>query len=137
MEHNRVDVVYTLLLNEDKTKILVVLNRNGTWTLPGGAVEASETLTEAAVREVKEETGYDVKVGNIAGINEAFLGDNHVYFITYYGEIIQAPAVITHDEAILEVKWVPVCEVDEMMPYRPDSIAALIDKPGASYTLQP
>ncbi|WP_114558253.1 NUDIX hydrolase [Desertihabitans aurantiacus] len=33
------------------------------WTLPGGGVEYGESLEEAVVREVKEETGYDVSVG--------------------------------------------------------------------------
>ncbi|WP_269457609.1 NUDIX hydrolase [Auraticoccus monumenti] len=33
------------------------------WTLPGGGVEYGESLEEAVVREVKEETGYDVTVG--------------------------------------------------------------------------
>ncbi|WP_394224228.1 NUDIX hydrolase [Priestia aryabhattai] len=39
MDFNRIDVAYSLLLDKDKEKILVVLNRNNTWSLPGGGVE--------------------------------------------------------------------------------------------------
>ena len=37
--------------------------RRDCWTLPGGGVEFSESLDEALVREVREETGYVVEVG--------------------------------------------------------------------------
>lgn len=38
------------------------------WTLPGGGVELAETPEEGAVREVKEETGYDVELDGLLGI---------------------------------------------------------------------
>ena len=37
------------------------------WGLPGGSIEVGETLEQAAVREVKEESGYDVKVVRLIG----------------------------------------------------------------------
>jgi len=55
---NRVDVTYSLITDNSKTKVLLVKNvGNGSWSLPGGAVEKDETLEQAAIREVKEETG--------------------------------------------------------------------------------
>ena len=41
---------------------------NGRWALPGGTMEKGERADETSVREVKEETGYDVEVVRLVGI---------------------------------------------------------------------
>ena len=40
-----------------------------TWTLPGGGVELHESPEEGVVREVREETGYDVELGGLLGVD--------------------------------------------------------------------
>ena len=39
------------------------------WTLPGGGVELRETVEEGAVREVREESGYDVELTGLLGVH--------------------------------------------------------------------
>ena len=51
-----------LIINEDK---ILLTQRKGVpliWELPGGKVERYESPSEAAIREVKEETGYEVEL---------------------------------------------------------------------------
>jgi len=53
-------------------KIVVIRRRNepfkGYYALPGGIVEYGETVEEAVLREVKEETGLDVKIHKLVGV---------------------------------------------------------------------
>lgn len=45
------------------------------YTMPGGVVEAGETLAEAAIREVREETSLQIEVLALAGHREAVMRD--------------------------------------------------------------
>lgn len=114
----RVDVAYVLLFDELEQKVLLVKNK-GTdtsyYTLPGGAVEKGETLKEAAIREVKEETGLDVQVGGIFSVGEAFFEErgHHAIFFTFVGKIIGGEINISFPEEIEEVTWMDVTEAEK------------------------
>ena len=52
---------------------------SGQWGLPGGSVEIGETVAAAVVREVREETGYDVAVRRLVGV----YSDPHFQVVRY------------------------------------------------------
>jgi ADP-ribose pyrophosphatase YjhB (NUDIX family) len=49
---------------------------SGNWALPGGAMDIGETFAESVIREVKEETGFDVRIDRIVGI---YSDPSHVF----------------------------------------------------------
>ena len=66
---NSLVVGSSAIVVDDRNRILLQRRTDsGNWALPGGAMDIGETLAESAVREVKEETGFDVRIERIVGI---------------------------------------------------------------------
>lgn len=58
----------------------------GRWSFPSGYVDLGESTAEAAVREVKEETGFDASITGLVGVYST--ADRPVVFVVYGGEIV-------------------------------------------------
>ncbi|KGX87101.1 NUDIX hydrolase [Pontibacillus marinus] len=137
----RVDVAYVILFDESEQKVLMVKNSGSPtsyYTLPGGAVEKGETLQDAAIREVKEETGLDVEVEGMFSVSEAFFEDrgHHAIFFTFIGEIIGGEISITYPEEIEEVVWMDAQEAEKHMRIPSDLEGLLFKRDSVPYMFQ-
>ncbi len=62
---------YAIIVN-DGNVLLLNTTHTGTYSLPGGGIELGETVEDALKREVREETGIDIKIVNFFRFEEQF-----------------------------------------------------------------
>ena len=72
------------------------------WVAPGGGVEGAESLTEAAVREVKEESGLDIFVNRLAYIEELIQPSQRECKFWFVGKLIGGNLDVSANEATRE-----------------------------------
>ncbi len=88
------------------------------FTLPGGVVEAGETLREAVIREVKEETGLSIEPVALAGHREMIRRDaegrveRHFIILAFAARWQAGEPRLNHELA--EARWVKPGEVAAM-----------------------
>lgn len=114
-------------------KLLVQRDRDGyEYALPGGHVKIGETTVDSLVREYKEETGADIRVGNLLWTEESFWNWNgtNAHSIAFYyrielidcSDIPDTGEFISHkDNCDVVLEWIPVEKLSDITIY-PDFI---------------
>jgi ADP-ribose pyrophosphatase YjhB (NUDIX family) len=88
------------------------------YTLPGGVVEAGEPLSEAVVREVREETALEIDVGTLAGHREVIVRDSegraerHFVILCFAARWIAGEPVL--NEELDDARWIDPSELAAM-----------------------
>lgn len=106
----------------DRDRILLIRRNKepsmGLWTFPGGAVELGEGVRDAARREVCEETGLEVEIGEVATVVDAVHRDGHGEILYHYVilDFFARPirGELQAGSDVSEVRWVGREEVESL-----------------------
>lgn len=85
----------------------------GQWSVPGGHVEWGESLHEAVVREMHEETGLEVVVDRFLGWVERIVEPYHYVILDFAVTALDPSQTPVAGDDAAEVAWVPFAEVSE------------------------
>jgi len=102
-------------------KILLEKRKNdpgkGKWSIPGGLVELGESMEQTVIREVEEETGFEVENPEHIDVVDNIIRDNngeikyHFVIVDYFVKLKGGTLRASSDAE--ELKWVPLNEVEK------------------------
>ena len=117
-----------VVIVRDGRLLLALWNERHRWTLPGGGVELHESPAEAAVREAREETGYDVQLTGLLGIEtDVFSPEQRLrgsgrdsgralkaVRVFYAARIVGGELTDEADGTTDEARWFPLADVPDL-----------------------
>lgn len=118
---------YAVIVDESERVLLALWNEadKPQWTLPGGGVELPESVQEGAVREVREESGYDVELRRLLGVHSYVIpperrtapgADRSMKAVRVVFEARITGGQLTReiDGSTDECRWFPLAEVPDL-----------------------
>jgi len=109
------------IVQDDQGRVLMIYKTdNNKWALPGGGHEPGEAISDTVVREVKEETGYDVEVETITG---TYTNPNHrmayddgevrqQFSIAFRARLVGGAPRTSSESS--EVEWLTAEQIDQL-----------------------
>jgi 8-oxo-dGTP diphosphatase len=115
---------YAVVVDDDARILLALWNEGAEplWTMPGGGVELHETVEDAAVRELREETGYDVRLGRLLAVDSWVEharpgGSPRPYKsvrVVFEAEVVAGELAFEVDGTTDEARWIPLAELPDL-----------------------
>ncbi len=116
--------IRAVIFNENNEILLVKEKADGRWALPGGWSDVGYTPTEVAVKEAKEETGYDVRVTRLLAILDKRCYNHpaspfYIYKLCFQCEITGSSNELTFDildKGFFALDNLPPLSLDRILP---------------------
>ena len=112
--------VNVVVVNDAGEILMIRRSDNENWAVPGGAIDLGESMTHAAIRETREESGIDCEITGLVGI---YTDPKHIILYTSNGEARQEFSILltaqpvggqpTPSDESSEVRWVDRADLED------------------------
>lgn len=121
----------TWRVNEGKLELLLIkqFEHKDSWGIPKGHMDAGETLEECALREVREETGVAVRLGNRLPDCGTYFKHEDKTVVSYLATPVGShdPKHDDPDSEVADARWIPYDQLPKIHVYQQPLIATAIE----------
>lgn len=108
-------IVVGVCIKNDNNEILMVQEAKdeikGLFNIPAGKLDSSESICEGAIRETKEETGFDVRLDSVLCIQ--YLENKSILKIVFNASILSGSIQFDKNE-IMDIDWISIEKLENM-----------------------
>ena len=114
-EHKHLKVSQQAVIRNASGEVLILRQADGAiWLLPGGRMEGNEGITDSLRREVREETGMEIEIGEPVAVD---ISETHsTYAIAFLCTVRSADPVLSDEHT--ELRWVAPDELPNYLWYK-------------------
>jgi 8-oxo-dGTP diphosphatase len=117
---------YAVVVDDQDRVLLALWNEAAQpqWTMPGGGVDLHEQAADGAVRELLEETGYDVELVRLLGVDSYVIPPERRHLdtvrpmkavrVVYEARVVGGELTREVDGTTDEARWFPLAEVADL-----------------------
>lgn len=98
--------------------------RQGEWSLPGGRIEPGERALDAALRELREETGLEARIVGLADVVDGIFPEAGLHYVLIdYAAVWVSGDPVAGDDAI-DAAFVPLDEIEDRLDW-PETVRVI------------
>ena len=108
------NIIVSCCVKNDNKILFVQENKkdvNGLWDLPGGKLKTTESIKQAAIREIMEETGYNIELDSLLLIQNYITLKGELLIIYFNAKLLNKKQKEYKKEEIKNVRWFTIDEI--------------------------
>ncbi len=116
-ELERVELTNMCAIIDEKNKKVLVQERKKTWpgvAFPGGHVEKGEAIVSSTIREIKEETGLDIKNLKLCGIKDWFEPEKDRRYMVFLYATTEFSGKLIDETSEGKVFWHEINDLEQL-----------------------